>query len=154
MNATTHDPSGCDIDALNSLLRGELSAVETYTQAMGRLEDPVVIADLQKIREEHDRAERELRDRVVWLGGKPAESTGPWGAFVATAAGGAKVLGPATALAALRQGEEQAIGEYEAALGNEGVHPDCHRLIRTDLLPACRRHVEELNRLLGGMTTG
>ena len=74
---------------------------------------------------------------------------GAWAAF-ASALTGAKVVGPATALAALRQGEEHGASEYEAAL-ESGVPADCQRLIRTDLLPACRRHAEDLNRLLGGM---
>jgi len=151
MNATTHDPHACDTDALNALLRGEMSAVETYTQAMGKFDDHLVIADLQKIRDEHSRAVRELRDHVVRFSGKPAESPGPWGAFTAAVTATAKAVGPATVLAALRQGEEHAVGEYEAALENADIHPDCLRLIRADLLSACGKHIEELNRLLGGM---
>jgi len=151
MNATIDHPHECDTDGLNALLRGEMSAVETYTQALGQFDDLLVIADLQKIRDEHSKAVRELRDRVIEFGGHPAESTGPWGTFTAVVTTAAKAIGPATVLAALRQGEEHGISEYEAALENEHVHPDCHRQIRADLLPACRKHIEELNRLLGGM---
>ncbi len=53
-------------------------------------------------------------------------------------------------IAALRQGEEHGIAAYEDALDNEMIHPDCHRNIRSDLLPACKKHVEELNNILGG----
>ncbi len=151
MNATIDEPRGCDTGALNALLRGELSAVETYTLAMGKFDDPLVIADLQKVRDEHGRAVRELRDHVVRFGGKPADGSGAWGSFTAAVTATAKAIGPATVLAALRQGEEHGISEYVAALENEHIHPDCQQLIRTDLLPACRKHVEELNRLLGGM---
>lgn len=151
MNALEHEPTTCDPESVNALLRGEQSAVETYTQAMGKFEDQELIADLQKIRDEHSRAVRVLRDQVIGLGGVPSEGTGLWGTFAALVTGTAKVIGPATALAALRQGEEHGVSEYESALENEQVHSECHRLIRTDLLPACRRHVEELNRLVGGM---
>ena len=151
MNATIDEPRGCDTDALNALLRGEMSAVETYTQALGKFDDSAVIADLQKIRDEHSRAVRELRDSVVRFGGRPAESAGPWGAFTNAVTATAKSVGPATVLAALRQGEEYGISEYESALENEHIHPDCQRMIRTDLLAAGRKHVEELDRLLGGM---
>src|SRR5262245_12820774 len=151
MSTTFHDSHPCDTDAINSLLRGEMSAVETYTQAMGKFDDETAIADLQKIRDEHSRAVRLLRDQMIAVGAHPAESTGPWGAFTAAVTDGAKMIGPATALAALRQGEEHGINEYEAALGNNDIHSDCQRMIRADLLPACRKHVEELNRLLGGM---
>ena len=34
MNASTHEFHPHEAEALNSLLRGELSAVETYTQAL------------------------------------------------------------------------------------------------------------------------
>lgn len=148
MNALIDEPRGCDTEALNALVRGELSAVETYTRALGAFDDPLVIADLQKVRDEHSKAVRELRDRVIQFGGQPAEAGDPWGPFAAT--GGAKALGPATVLAALRQGEELGASEYEAALENEHIHPECLRLIRADLLTARRRHIDELNRLLGG----
>ena len=88
---------------------------------------------------------------MVRFAGVPAESPGPWGTFASTVTGFAKVVGPATVLAALRQGEEHGISEYESALENEDISPDCHQAMRSDLLAACRKHVEELNRLLGGM---
>jgi len=153
MSTATHDLQNCDTDALNSLLRGELSAVETYTQALENFDDNVLIADLQKIRDEHSRAVRELRDHVIMFAGVPAESAGPWGAFTAAVTATAKALGPATVLAALRQGEEHGIGAYEEALENNDIQPECHRMIRADLLPACHKHVEELNQLLGGNHT-
>ena len=150
MSAAPDDTRAYDTNTLIALLRGEMSAVETYTQAVTKLDDQAVIAELQKIRDDHSRAERELRDHVTRSGGQPAEGTGAWSAFASAVAGPATVS-TATALAALRQGEEYAVAEYEAALGNEEVHPDCHRLVRTDLLPAGRKHIDELNRLLGGM---
>jgi hypothetical protein len=150
MNAMKHEPQNFDTGALNTLLRGEMSAVETYTQALGKFDDQLVIADLQKIRDEHSRAVRELRDHVVREGGVPPTSPGPNLAF-SSDTGGAKVIGPATALAALRLSEEHEACEYEAALESADVPADCRRVIRTDLLPACHKHVDELNRLLGGM---
>lgn len=151
MNATIDHQHECDTGALNALLRGEMAAVETYTQALGNFDDLLVIADLQKIRDEHSKAVRELRDHVVRFGGRPSESAGPWGAFTAAVTTTAKAIGPATVLAALRQGEENGASEYAAALENEHIHPECQRMIRADLLTGCRKHIEELNRLLGGM---
>jgi len=149
MSTATDEPMTCDTEALNSLLRGELSAVETYTQAVSKFDDAQVISELQKIRDEHSRAVRELRDRVILFSGTPAESSAVWGTFTAAVTATAKVLGPATVVAALRQGEEHGISAYEDALHNPEIHADCHRMILTDLLPACRKHVEELNHLLG-----
>lgn len=150
MNAMTFDPRNCDTDTLNALLRAEMGAVDAYTRALGNFDDERVIADLQKIRDEHARAVRELRDEVVRFGGKPAVSAGPWPAFVSNRTD-ARVIGQATALTALREGEEHGMSEYEAALANDDVHPECQSAIRTHLLAACQKHIEELNRLLDGM---
>lgn len=150
MSTATYDQLAGGTEALNALLQTELAAVETYTHAINLFEDPAVIGELQKIRDEHRRAERELRECVVRMHGVPAGSPGLWAAFAAASAPGTKALGCATMLAALRQGEEYALGSYEDALGHEDIHPDCHRVIGGDLLPASRKHIDELNRLLGG----
>ncbi len=80
----------CDTGALNLLLQSEMSAVETYTHAMGQFDDPALIGDLQKIRDEHSRAVRELRDHVVTYGGVPADSAGVWGTFTAAVSASAR----------------------------------------------------------------
>jgi hypothetical protein len=149
MNGTMDDLRTFDAEAVNALLRNELAAVEVYTQALALFGDDALIAELQRIRAEHRRAVCHLRDHLVDLGTRPADGGGVWGAFGSESAG-AKAHGPATVLAMLRQGEENGITEYEAVLEGAELHPDCLRAIQADLLPACRRHVEELNRLLGG----
>jgi hypothetical protein len=148
MSTMIHDSQVSAADALNALLRAEIAAVETYTLALKKFDDEEAIAELQKIRDEHSRAVRQLRDQVIGSGGRPAEFAGACGTFDTS---DGKVIGPVTALTTLRYGEESEIGEYEAVLENDEVRADCQRMIRTDLLPACRRHVEELNRLLGAL---
>jgi len=145
------DQTTSDIDTLNSLLRCQLAAVETYDQAINKFEDQRVLADLQTIREEHLQAEILLREKVLQLGGEPVEDAELWGACAAAMAGEANAVGPATALSALRQGEEHSINEFEDSLKHENINTDCKNLIRTNLLPASRQHVAELNRLMGGM---
>jgi len=154
MNDTATAPSSHDAncDTINTLLLGELAAVETYDQAMEKLEDQHILADLERFREEHARAVRVLREQIVNHGGEPVECTGPWGAFAAVVAGTEHIGSPATALLALRQGEEHGINGCEDALGNEAVAFECKEAIRTELLPRLRGHVEELNRLMGGMS--
>ena len=151
MNTATNDRPVGDTDALNSLLRSEMTAVEIYTHALGQFDDQLVIADLQRIRDEHSRAVRELRDHVVRTGGRPTDGIESDEMSTTALHRGENEISPATVLAALRQREEYGLCEYEAALESEAMHPDCERTIRTDLLTACRNHVEKLNRLLGGM---
>ena len=95
-NANNAATMTCDTDALNSLLRGELSAVETYDQAMKKIEDPTVLTDLQRIRGEHSDAAVRLRDQVTRFGGTPSESSGPWGAFTAAVTATARTVEAAT----------------------------------------------------------
>jgi hypothetical protein len=148
MNDTTGETRAC-AEAVNGLLQSELAAVEVYTQAMGLFVDDSMIAELQRIRAEHRRSVRHLRDHLVDLGVHPADGGGTWGTF-GRQASAAKALGPATVLAMLQQGEESSITEYEAVLEDAELRLDCLRTIQAELLPACQRHVEELNRLLGG----
>jgi Domain of unknown function (DUF2383) len=145
-----HEVAG-STDILNSLLQGQLAAVETYDQALIRFEDPHLLADLQLIREEHVQAEILLREKVLELGGEPVDFSGPWASCTAALAGETKATGPATALAALRQGEEHSVNELEEALKHENINFDCKDLIRISLLPTIRKHVADLNRLMGGM---
>ena len=147
----TRDPLACDTEALNSLLRGEMAAVETYTLALVRFGDETLITELQKIRDDHSRAVRELRDHIVRFGGEPTEGAGPWSEFTAAVTRTATEVGPDAILAALREGEEHGIRECQAVLENQDIHPDCQRTICAGLVAACRKHVEELNHLMAAV---
>src|SRR6185503_2783377 len=75
------------VDALNSLLRGELSAVETYRQAIDKLDGGLGTTELSRLNAEHLEAADILRDHVVEHGGTPDESSGAWGAFAKSVEG-------------------------------------------------------------------
>lgn len=137
----------CDTDTLNSLLRGEISAVETYQQAIGKFEGRPEIGDLRRIRDQHSEAANLLRDRVLHYGGEPSESSSVWGAFAALVTGTAKIFGPGTALSALRRGEEHGISEYEKAITDGKLADECRSLIESQLLPALRRHIQQLDQM-------
>jgi hypothetical protein len=152
MNA--HDvavpPAFPDTGALNTLLRGELSAVESYDRVLPEFERCQATAELHRIRDAHSEAVAVLRERVVRGGGVPAEGPGPWPAFVAVVGGAAKALGPATVLRALHEGEVLTAGEYEAALNAGQLDAETAGVVRSQLLPRSREHVVDLDRLLGG----
>src|SRR6188768_2259994 len=91
-----------EIEQLNSLLRGEISAVETYDQALAKLaDDPTVSVDLRSCRSSHQARVYSLRSEVRRLGGEPADGSGVWGAFAKLVEGGARMFGPKAAIAAL-----------------------------------------------------
>jgi len=137
----------CDVDALNQLLRGEISAVETYEQAIAKFEGKPGESDLRRIRDEHAQAVKSLTKRVVDFGGEPTTSSGSWGTFAGAVTGTAKLVGPETVLTALTKGEEHGISEYEEALANVDVNAECKEVFRSQFLPLCRKHVSELDAL-------
>jgi uncharacterized protein (TIGR02284 family) len=102
-----------NVDALNSLLRGEISAVETYDQALQKLNDDASItSQLSDCRSSHEERVRLLRSEVTRLGGAPATGSGPWGTFAKLVEGGAKAFGKAAAIAALEEGEDHGLKQY------------------------------------------
>ena len=131
-------------ETLNSLLRGELAAVASYDRAIAGFEGQPAAAELHHVRDDHAAAVAVLRERVARCGGTPADTSGPWGTPPAQA------VGPATTLKALREGEMHQVGEYEAALAGDALDPDAKDAIRSVLLPRCREHVVELDRLMAG----
>jgi uncharacterized protein (TIGR02284 family) len=136
------------LDALNSLLRGELAATQTYEKALDKIDAEGVRAVLRRIRVEHRQAVQSLEEHIRYLGGEPTTTSGSWGTFADLVEGTARLFGVTPALRALREGEVQGAEDYERALEGEALSPDCRGLVRTALLPQTRAHVVSLDSLL------
>ena len=135
-------------DTLNALLRGEISAIETYQQAMAKINGSGQAADLRGIHDEHIDAANILRKHIHGYGGQPEKSSGAWGSFAKAVEGTAAVFGATAALKALKEGEEQGIADYESALNDENLPADCKRLIESTLLPQTRAHIPVLENMM------
>lgn len=140
--------TGTPVTTLNSLLRGELSATETYQQAMAKVSSGPGSAELSQLHTEHRDAANTLREHVRQHGGEPDHGSGAWGVFAKAVEGTAKLFGNTAALKALKEGEESGISSYEAALKDNSLPADCQTLIRTKLLPQTRAHIPVLDRLM------
>jgi hypothetical protein len=125
------------IDSFNKLLRGELSAVETYGQALERLRDSAFVAELAECRRSHEERVELLRQQVIRLGGKPSDSSGPWGGFAKLVEGSAKLFGEKSALAALEEGEDHGLRLYRDEIGKLDVVT--RDIVERSLLPAQER---------------
>ena len=90
-----------DIEQLNNLLEGEISAVETYTQCIDELDDASMVAQLHHLKRSHEERRGALQRRIEMLGGQPAQSSGAWGSFAKLVEGGATTLGTKAAVSAL-----------------------------------------------------
>ena len=125
-----------DIDQLNSFRRGELSAVETYDQAIEKLGgDPRISRLLKDCRESHQGRASLLRSEIERMGGEPADDSGMWGNFAQLVEGSAKVLGKKAAIAALEEGEDHGRDDYKSELDDLDLSPDVRELVQNRLLP-------------------
>src|SRR4051812_32552294 len=97
---------------LNSFLRGELSAVETYEKALTAIDDSTPRITLEACERSNEQRARLLAEEVRRRGGEPASSSGVWGAFAKLVEAGATVLGPKAAIAALEEGEDHGRDDY------------------------------------------
>ena len=135
---------------LDNLLRGEISAAETYKLALDGVRDqrkPQAL-DIREIELEHGEAIRALRRLVLQCGGRPSDTSGPWGLWAKTVEGTARLFGDKAALKALKEGEEHGLKSYERALEDERMPLAGRDLIRGTLLPQTRSHVAKLDHMM------
>lgn len=121
------------VDQLNSFLRGEMSAVETYRQAAEALNGNRDAELLEQWRQSHEHRVNLLRDRIVRLGGTPSDGSGPWGTFAQLVEGGAAAFGWKTAIAALEEGEDHGLADYRSDVSK--LDADTQAFIRSKILP-------------------
>jgi len=124
------------VNQLNSFLRGEISAVETYRQAIEHLKNTTHRTELASCKQSHEQRAVLLAEQIRKLGGAPAASSGPWGAFAKLVAGGAATLGEKTAIAALEEGEDHGNKDYQVDLSQ--LDPATRALVETRVLPLQR----------------
>jgi bacterioferritin (cytochrome b1) len=148
-NDSTMDGASVPINQLNSLLRGEISAAETYHMAIGKvstIERANGLDVLNEIESEHSRAAQALRDRIMELGGEPSDGSGAWGAWAKTVQGTANLFGDASALKSLKEGEEHGLKDYQE--GVEDIDTTSRDLVQNQLIPAQQRHINLLDQLI------
>ena len=138
---------------LNSFLRGEISAAETYRMAIDKAGDSdknaANLGLLREIQEEHGRAAQAIRDRIRELGGEPSDSSGAWGAWAKFTQGTANLFGDASSLKALKEGEEHGLKDYEE--GVDDIDASSAELVQNQLIPAQQRHVSLLDQLINAV---
>jgi uncharacterized protein (TIGR02284 family) len=139
---------GTTVATLNSLLRGEIAATETYQQAFAKLGADPIAMNLRQIHVDHREAANTLREHVHTHGGKPDQASGVWGTFAKLLEGTATAFGATAALKALKEGEERGKADYEAVLQDAAMPTECKTLISSKLLPQTDSHIATLHRLL------
>ncbi|MEW5917378.1 MAG: DUF2383 domain-containing protein [Gemmatimonadota bacterium] len=145
---TEHVEAAKTVRTLNSLLRGEISAANTYGLAI-----PQVTASrsadaerLRSIAREHDATVKHIREVIVQFGGTPDEATTVWPPFVRSVSGPGHVFVEAAALKALKDGEEQGLEAYHSALDN--LNAETVTFVRESVIPARMRHITTLDEMI------
>ncbi|MDP3509581.1 MAG: DUF2383 domain-containing protein [Candidatus Melainabacteria bacterium] len=132
------------VDQLNSLLQGELSALETYRQVLENIEDAKVKQVLKDCHMCHSKRVDTLVEKIVSLGGRPSENSGVWGAFAKMMEGGAKLFGDKAAIAMLEEGEDRGLSEYKKMVAD----PDMIvRELASDLISSQENTHEKMRNL-------
>jgi hypothetical protein len=140
-----------NIETLNKFLKDELSATETYQQAMNKFRDDAGLGEsesLLPIHEAHQKAVSSIQALIQRLGGTPIENSGTWGTWAKIVQGGANMMGTKAALKALQSGEKSGAEDYEKTLEETELPSDIRSLIETMLLPAQQAHIVTLEELM------
>src|SRR3954471_10847888 len=133
---TIHDQSQT-IDQLNSFLRGELSAVESYRLALDHLEQSEFRATLVQCSRSHEERARLLTEAILGRGGEPSPSSGAWGSLVRMVERSALALGEGAAISVLEEGEGHGRDDYLRDL--DSLEPSARQLVEFAILPEQRR---------------
>ena len=135
-----------NIEQLNSFLRGEISAVETYQMALEKIDHISTTRDelLVNLKSHQDRVMM-LQDAIRQLGGEPATSSGPWGTFAKVVEGGAKAFGEKAAVAALEEGEDHGLKDYKSDLSD--LDFEARELVKAKLLPEQKQTHDRMSAL-------
>ena len=145
--------SNNEVAVLQSLLRSELSSVETYEQALKKVGNEHGSADIRLIEANHSKAVDHLRHLINQKGAEPETSSGAWGTFAKVIEGAATLISSTASLKVLKEGEENGVKNYEKALADSSLDEHSQALIRDTLLPAQRRHIPVLDRLIAEHTS-
>lgn len=136
------------VEQLNSFLRGELSAVETYRMALEKLDaNSTARGELQACMQSHQNRVALLRDAIIAVGGDPADSSGPWGVWAKTVEGGARLFGDKAAIAALEEGEDHGLKDYKRELDDDDLDAQSRSLLTGQLLPLQQQTHDRLSML-------
>lgn len=133
---------------LNELLRGAISAVETYNQALEKFGTSSSGAFLRSAKADHEAAVAEIRELVTAAGGTPVASSGAWGTWAEAVTGAAKALGEEAALKILKEGEEHGIKEYDEVLQDAEVPASLKASIRSKYIPQQKAHIAAIDKIM------
>jgi hypothetical protein len=132
------------LDTCNTLLRGEIAAVEAYTVVLRRFNSSSKDPILERIRADHQ-ANADLLERFISeSGARPARGAGWWKGLVVAAKSAGTLFGESPVIKILQVVERCGSTRYQDALNSPDVANVAKRLIRNLLLPTVQPHQRQL----------
>ena len=148
-------PSGVDeqiksaqYEDLHAILRGEISARQTYEQALEKVDSHPESQKLRNLLNDHKFAENFWRKELKMKDEKPESDSGAWGTVAQTVIGAAKVFGETSTLRALKEGEEYGLKQYRDLLESEQISPTLKTKINNVFIPNQKKHIERIDTLM------
>jgi|AGTN01.1.fsa_nt_gi Domain of unknown function (DUF2383). len=151
MKVTENKELLSDIEQLNEMLKGELSAVESYDKALEFVSDSSLTTSLRELRDSHAESVSTLRSAISEYG-TPAESPGTWGGIAKFVVDAAHNLGDKALLAALEEGEDIGLNSYEWKLVH--MHGPYRDLVKNELFPKQEATHKLLSKILSALNDG
>lgn len=141
-------------DDITKLLRGELSAIETYQQALEKeradFGQETAFQQLSSILRDHQQAAAQLKSQIQRMGGTPVDDSGAWGTWSKIVMATAKLFGDKAALKALKEGEESGLKDCEDILQGASVPSEVKPLI-ANLAAQQQAHIRVLDGLMDNL---
>ncbi len=135
---------------LTSLLRAELSAIQTYRHVLEKGKDETdKLPDLAGIERDHTRAANLIELELSAVGNVPSiEEPDSWTTVALIAEASGSPTHDPYSLKALKEGETQNAISYENAIKSEKLDAKLKGLIEGELLPKTQQHITVLDRML------
>src|SRR5579871_1980238 len=130
---------------LNALLKNELSAIETYNQALSKFQDKHGQEVLRGCQQSHIERANKLRTAISKLNEAPTEDIGLGGKFAKLVMAGADKMGDQAIVIALQADEGEWTADYEWRLVS--MHGDHRPLVKEELVPQQKETEEKLSEL-------
>lgn len=134
-----------DVKYLNSFLKNELAAVETYSQVIDKAKSPGLSSSLSNLQQSHRRSAELLRQKIQALGGKPADSSGMWGGVSKLLQGTSNLFGEKSAVSTLEEGEDRGRDDYQRDMSK--LSPELQRFIQDEIMPEQQRSHDAMHEI-------
>jgi hypothetical protein len=135
-------------ESINEILRGEISAKESYEQIFEKIESEAEKNRLSEFKNEHLAAIDFWKNQAELQGAVSDKESGVWGKAVEAFIGTSKLFGNTIALKALKEGEEHGLNNYKDLLKRDDLTNLQKDQIKRQFIPMQEKHINSLNAMI------